>query len=37
MASKYPDHFNDVVRGMGDATTGDTLVQCALFGDTVYG
>ena len=37
MASKYPDHFNDVVREMGDAITGDVLVQCALFGDIVYG
>lgn len=36
MASKYPDHFNDVIREMGDEITGDVLVQCALFGDIVY-
>lgn len=37
LATKYPDHFNDIIREMGDAITGDALVQCALFGDIVYG
>jgi hypothetical protein len=37
LAEKYPHHFGDVIREMGDATTGDVLVQCALFGEIVYG
>jgi hypothetical protein len=37
MANKYPHHFKDVMMGDGDATTGDVLVQCALFGTIVYG
>lgn len=30
-------HFADFMQGNGDATTGDVLVQCALFGDIIYG
>lgn len=37
MAEKYPKHFADVVTGNGDSTTGDVLLQCALFGELVYG
>jgi hypothetical protein len=37
MATKYPHHFKDVLGETGDATTGDVLVQCALFGKIVYG
>jgi hypothetical protein len=37
MAAKYPHHFKDVIAETGDATTGDVLVQCALFGEIVYG
>jgi hypothetical protein len=37
LATKYPHHFCDILREGGDATTGDVLVQCALFGDIVYG
>lgn len=37
MADKYPHHFVDIIRETGDATTGDVLVQCALFGEIVYG
>lgn len=36
MALKYPHHFKDVIQNSGDATTGDVLVQCALFGEIVY-
>jgi hypothetical protein len=37
MAEKYPKHFADVMTEDGDATTGDVLLQCALFGKLVYG
>jgi hypothetical protein len=37
LAAKYPHHFCDILKEDGDATTGDVLVQCALFGDIVYG
>ncbi len=37
LAEKYPHHFKDIIQESGDATTGDVLVQCALFGDIVYG
>jgi len=37
LAAKYPHHFCDILKQDGDATTGDALVQCALFGDIVYG
>lgn len=37
LATKYPHHFCDILKENGDATTGDVLVQCALFGDIVYG
>ena len=36
LADKYPHHFKDVIQETGDATTGDVLVQCALFGEIVY-
>lgn len=36
LATKYPHHFKDVIAGTGDVTTGDVLVQCALFGEIVY-
>ncbi len=36
MANKYPHHFRDVMMENDDATTGDVLVQCALFGTIVY-
>lgn len=36
LATKYPHHFNDIVKENSDAITGDALVQCALFGDIVY-
>lgn len=37
LAAKYPHHLCDILAENGDATTGDVLVQCALFGDIVYG
>jgi len=37
LRDKYPHHFCDIIKEDGDATTGDVLVQCALFGDIVYG
>ncbi len=37
LASKYPHHFGDILCQRGDATTGDVLVQCALFGEIIYG
>lgn len=37
LATKYMHHFKDVIDGTGDTTTGDVLVQCALFGEIVYG
>ena len=36
MAKKYPHHFADIVNENTDMTTADVLVQCALFGDTLY-
>ncbi len=36
MAEKYPRHFANMVNDNGDAETGDTLVQCALFGELVF-
>jgi hypothetical protein len=36
LRDKYPHHFCDIIKQEGDATTGDVLVQCALFGDIVY-
>lgn len=37
LATKYPHHFCDILKDGGDATTGDVLIQCALFGEIVYG
>lgn len=37
LATKYPHHFSDVINESGDATTGDVLVQCALFGEIIFG
>jgi hypothetical protein len=32
-----PSHGSDFMKGNEDALTGDTLVQCAVFGTPVYG
>lgn len=37
MATKYPRHFADILAENDDATTGDVLLQCAIFGELVYG
>ena len=38
MHEKYTRHYADMVSECNaDATTGDVLVQCALFGEIVYG
>lgn len=37
MADKYPWHFANFIGDNMDAETGDVLLQCALFGDIVYG
>lgn len=37
MADKFPKHFADVTNDNADATTGDVFLQCALFGDVIYG
>lgn len=37
MANNWPRHFADFMGGNSDATTGDVFIQCALFGDIVYG
>lgn len=37
MAEKYPRNFSDILTENDDAITGDVLLQCALFGELVYG
>ena len=37
MQKIYPEHFSDIISENSDATTGDVLVQCAIFGKIVYG
>jgi hypothetical protein len=38
IAKECPRHLGDLFEaGNGDADTGDTLIQCAIFGETVYG
>lgn len=37
MAEKYPRHWADFIAENEDATTGDVFLQCALFGEVVYG
>lgn len=36
MAKKYPNKFNEIISDDYDETTGDVLLQCALFGDVIY-
>lgn len=36
MAAKYPHSFAELVLDLGDAHTGDLLIQCAVFGDERY-
>lgn len=37
MAERYPFHFANLIQDNADAETGDVLIQCALFGQIVYG
>ena len=37
MAAKCPRHFQDMITGNDDSTTGDVYVQCCVLGEVVYG
>lgn len=37
LSEKYPHHAADIVNDNPDAGTGDALLQCAIFGDLIYG
>jgi hypothetical protein len=37
MAEKYPRHYCDIRTDNDDATTGDVMLQCCLFGEIVFG
>lgn len=37
MATKYPRHWADFMAEHDDAETGDVFLQCALFGEVLYG
>ncbi len=37
MARKYPKHFADMTSENDDADTGDVLLQCALYGELIFG
>lgn len=37
MATKYPKHFANWLSEDDDAETGDVFLQCALFGEVVFG
>jgi len=37
MSEKYPRHFADFLQEQEDATTADVFVQCAVFGEIVFG
>ena len=37
MRKKYPHHWKDHCDENSDATTGDVFLQCALFGELVFG
>lgn len=37
MAEIAPRHFGNMIGNRGDATTGDVLIQCTLFGKIIYG
>lgn len=37
MASRYAQHYADLVSEQDDATTGDVFLQCALFGEVIFG
>lgn len=37
MYTKYPQHYANVLAENDDAETGDVFLQCALFGEVVFG
>jgi hypothetical protein len=37
MAKKYPEQLTNIVTENGDAATADIFIQCAVFGDLIYG
>jgi len=37
LQERYPHHWADILEENSDAITGDVLLQCAAFGDIVYG
>ncbi len=37
MKEKYPRHYKDAIDENEDAGTGDVFLQCALFGEVIYG
>jgi len=37
MHDKYPRHYGDILQENEDAITGDVFLQCALFGEVIYG
>lgn len=37
MADKYPQHWANVISENDDAETSDVLLQCAVYGELVYG
>tara|TARA_R110002110_G_C13297016_1_gene703984 strand:+ start:660 stop:959 length:300 start_codon:yes stop_codon:yes gene_type:complete len=36
LATKYPYHFDALIRQVGDSETSNALIQCALFGKEAY-
>ena len=37
IAEKYPHHLSSITEDNADCETGDVIIQCALFGEIVYG
>lgn len=37
MLKNFPKHYADILHGNDDATTADVFLQCAVFGDVIYG
>ena len=37
MANRYPHHFRNVIAENHDAETSDVFIQCAVFGEIVFG
>ncbi len=37
MQVKYPSHWNELIRENEDAGTADVFLQCAMFGEVIFG